>query len=470
MTRPPHQHVEVRSAYADSVALLQVSRTVAALPGVAAAQVAMATPLNLDVLAGMGFEVPDDAGPNDMVVALRLVDGDPTTLEAAVAGVDAALRALRSARPAAAGAQAPPRTTASALRGADPGDPVLVSVPGASAAVEAADALAAGHDVMIFSDNVPLEHEVALKRAAAERGLLVMGPDCGTAVLDGVGLGFANVTRPGPVGVVAASGTGCQQLLALLDHAGVGVSWALGVGGRDLGRAVGGLATREALRRLDADPGVERIVLVSKPPDDEVAAALASYAATLGTPVQLALLGPGLPDLTAVAEQVLADLGVPVPQWPVAGEVHREVRGELLVGLFAGGTLAQETELLCRQAGVPHEVVDLGDDELTHGRAHPMIDPTLRLERLVGALEHPHTGVVQVDVVLGHGADPDPAATLVPALAEAARPVVVSLVGTAADPQDLLAQRTALARVAEVHLSNAGATRRAIGLLTGGAR
>lgn len=98
------------------------------------------------------------------------------------------------------------------------------------------DALDAGSDVMIFSDNVPVEQEVALKQVAAQRSLLVMGPDCGTAVLDGLGLGFANVVEPGPVGLVAASGTGCQQVMALLDHAGVGVRAALGVGGRDLSR------------------------------------------------------------------------------------------------------------------------------------------------------------------------------------------------------------------------------------------
>ena len=145
-------------------------------------------------------------------------------------------------------------------------------MPGASALVEAMDALDAGHDVMVFSDNVPLEQEVALKRAAAERGLLVMGPDCGTAVVGGLGLGFANAVSPGPVGIVAASGTGCQQLLALLDHAGVGVTSALGVGGRDLSAEVRGPSTREALRRLDEDPAVELIVVVSKPPADEVAA------------------------------------------------------------------------------------------------------------------------------------------------------------------------------------------------------
>ena len=172
---------------------------------------------------------------------------------------------------------------------------------------------------MVFSDNVPVEQEVALKQTAADRGLLVMGPDCGTAVVGGVGLGFANATRPGPVGLVAASGTGCQQLLALLDHAGVGVGSALGVGGRDLSAEVGGLSTMEAMRRLDADDEVELIVVVSKPPAPEVATRIEEYAATLATPVELALLGPGRPDLTAAAEAVLARLGADAPAWPVDG-------------------------------------------------------------------------------------------------------------------------------------------------------
>src|SRR5688572_14842990 len=277
MSPPTKSHVELRSgAYADSVALLQVSRDVAAIDGVLAAQVAMATPLNVDVLAGMGFDVPA-ASPNDMVVALRVHDDD--ALDRGLAAVDRSLAAAvrRPAGGTGDGSLAPHRTTATALR-SNPGALVLVSTPGASAAVEAMDALDAGVDVM---------------RLAAERGLLVMGPDCGTAVVGGLGLGFANVVQPGPVGIVAASGTGCQQLLSLLDFADVGVTSALGVGGRDLSAEVGGLATREALRRLDLDESVELIVLVSKPPAPDVAAEIEAYVASLGTPVELALLGPG---------------------------------------------------------------------------------------------------------------------------------------------------------------------------------
>jgi len=471
-------HVELRpGAYADSVTLLQVSRAVQGVEGVATAQVAMATPLNLEVLEQMGFTLPASTA-NDMVVAIRL--DDASALDAALAAVDTALTRTTS-RDDHGATREPHRTTGAALREAGAGALVLVSVPGASATVEAMDALDAGHDVMLFSDNVPVEEEVALKTAAEARGLLVMGPDCGTAVVDGLGLGFANATSPGPVGIVAASGTGCQQLLALLDHAGVGVTNALGVGGRDLSSAVGGRSTREALRRLDADPEVELVVLVSKPPADDVAADIRGFAAALDTPVEIALLGPGQPDLTAAAERVLQRLGHAIPEWPVSGldkldhregrPDHREGRldhrkGDLLHGLFVGGTLRDEAALI---AGGEHPMVDFGADELTQGRAHPMIDPTIRLEHLSRVADDPRSGVVLLDVVLGHGAEPDPAAALAPVVRDVVArgvPVVVSCVGTTRDPQGLDAQRAALADAgAEVHLSNARATRRALDLL-----
>ncbi|WP_205471152.1 FdrA family protein [Nocardioides sp. SYSU D00038] len=471
-------HVELRGgAYADSVALLQVSRTVQGVEGVAAAQVAMCTPLNVEVLEQMGFEVPDAATPNDMVVAVRFADdaGDPDrALDRALAAVDEALAGL-GRRTSGSAEVAPARTTGRALREA-PGALALVSVPGPSALVEAMDALDAGHDVMVFSDNVPVEQEVALKRVASERGLLVMGPDCGTAVLGGVGLGFANTVRPGPVGLVAASGTGCQQVLALLDHAGVGVSHAIGVGGHDLSAEVRGLSTLEALRRLDADPAVETVLLVSKPPADDVAAEVRAFADGLSTPVGLALLGAGHPDLTEATEALLRSLGHEVPAWPVAGSASPATSGQLLRGLFVGGTLASEARIVAEGllgdgASDGHTFVDFGDDAYTAGRAHPMIDPTLRLEHLAEAGRDPETAVVLLDVVLGHGAEPDPAALLAPAVAALDQPVVVALVGTGGDPQDRDRQAAALVEAgAEVHLSNAGATRRAVSLLPGGPR
>ena len=484
-------HVEVRTgAYADSVTLLQVSRSVGTEPGVDAAMVAMATPLNLDLLAGMGFE-PPQAGPNDMVVAVRIAPGGE--LDAALAAVDRALTDARRAR--ATGTDdtvSPPRTTASALRDSD-ATLALISVPGPHAFVEAMDALTAGRDVMVFSDNVPLDQEIRLKAAAAERDLLVMGPDCGTAIVGGLGLGFSNAVRPGPVGVVSASGTGCQHVLSLLDAAGVGITAALGVGGRDLSEPVGGAATWQALRRLDADPATELIVVVSKPPARGVAAELRRFASELSTPVELLLLGRGEPDLTAGTERVLAALDRPAPTWPTWGKRAASPRQGSLRGLFGGGTLCDEAMVLAAEALGPvrsnipldpdlglgasltapaHLMIDFGDDALTAGRAHPMIDATLRLEQLATFAADPDTAVLLLDMVLGHGAHPDPATEFGPAIRSAVAddvPVVVALVGTAADPQGLDRQATRLADAgAEVFASNAAATHRAVALVDEG--
>ncbi len=226
--------------------------------------------------------------------------------------------AARPAPASAAPGTAPPRTVGSAARGqsgqSGQAGLALISVPGRHAFTEAMDALDAGCDVMVFSDNVPVEQEVRLKDVAAERGLLVLGPDCGTAVIGGVGLGFSHSVEPGPVGIVAASGTGCQQLLCLLDAAGVGVTAALGVGGRDLSSAVAGRSTIAALRALDDDPATELIVVVSKPPAAEVAHNVREIAGGLATPVQFAFIGEA--DLTEAAQAAIGALGRQVPQWP----------------------------------------------------------------------------------------------------------------------------------------------------------
>ncbi len=484
------EHVEARpGAYADSVTLMRVSADVRQADGVQAALIAMATELNLDLLPGMGFGPPPDIGPNDLLIAVRASDG--AALTTALAAVDTALSNRRVAGPGAAGAQ-PPRTTAAAVRASGPGL-ALISVPGRYAFAEAMDALEAGCDVMIFSDNVPVEQEITLKDIAAQRDLIVMGPDCGTAIVGGVGLGFAHTLAAGPVGLVAASGTGAQQVLCLLDYAGAGVSAALGVGGRDLSAAVGGRSARAALAALDADPGTELIVVVSKPPAADVAAGLRDLATGLATPVQFALIAPGEPDLTAATETAIRALGLPVPAWPHWPGPPGEARPGVLRGLFAGGTLCDEAMVIAtdrlgpirsniplrpelrlapRSAATGHAMIDFGDDELTAGRAHPMIDQSLRLGRLAAEAADPAVTVVLLDVVLGHGAHPDPAAELGPAIAAARASgrvaVVVSLIGAASDPQGPGRQAAVLqAAGAHVFASNAAAARFACDLIEG---
>ncbi len=489
--------VEVRTGtYHDSVSLMQASRTVQQVPGVSAALVAMATELNLELLAGMGFAAPQEAGPNDLLVAIRCAD---EARDAALAALAGALESGPAGGVSGGGGERPPRTigSAAARSGATL---ALVSVPGRHAFVEAMDALEAGLSVLVFSDGVPLAQEVLLKEEAARRDLLVMGPDCGTAIVAGTGLGFANVVRPGPVGIVAASGTGAQQLCCLLDAAGVGISHVLGVGGRDLSTEVAARSTLQALAALSADPATEVVVVVSKPPAAEVAARVQAAADELGKPVVMCLLGRGRPDLTATAAEALRTAGVEVPTWPhwPAREARepQEPRAGFLRGLFCGGTLCDEAMIIATAALGPiasniplqpdwtldgtmrapgHLMIDFGDDALTAGRPHPMIDPSLRTERLLAEARDPTTAVVLLDVVLGHGAAPDPAGDLAPAIAGARATaaadgrglaVVVSLCGTEGDPQGRDRQAGALAAVgAAVFGSNAEAARHAAALV-----
>ncbi|GCE00118.1 FdrA family protein [Embleya hyalina] len=481
-----------RGTYRDSVSLMQVSRSVSAVDGVTKALVAMATELNVGLLAGMGFETPDGAGPNDLIVAIRAEDEDALSRAKAVLETSLELSTGGGGGIGSAGG-VPPRTIRTAAASGTDATLALISVPGPHAFAEAVDALEAGLDVLIFSDNVPVEQEIRLKDMGRERGLLVMGPDCGTALVGGVGLGFANTVRGGPIGIVAASGTGSQELMCLLHAAGSGVSHCLGVGGRDLSEAVGARSTLQALAMLDADPNTELIVVVSKPPADAVAAEVERYAATLGTPVQLAFLGQGRDDLTAAATKALAAIGhagVEDRVWPA--ESPRAPRTGALRGLFCGGTLCDEAMIIAADrlgpvaSNIPlrpewalpadmhaagHLMIDFGDDGLTAGRPHPMIDPSLRLERLAEELADPAAAVLLLDVVLGHGAHADPAADLAAVLRTAgpdAPVVLISLCGTDLDPQDLEAQARTLADAgAEVHLSNAEAARRAVAIVEG---
>ncbi len=491
-------HIEVRrGSYHDSVTLLQVSQDVAAVDGVDDAIVAMATELNLAVLADLGFDRVDlgDATPNDMIIALRTADDE--ALRSALGAMERSLSASSRSTSGGDFQAPPPRTVGVAARSTDT-NLAMISVPGEYAFVEAMDALRAGLHVMLFSDNVPVEQEVALKREGARRGLLVMGPDCGTAIVGNVGLGFANVVRPGPVGMVAASGTGAQQVCCLLDEADVGLRHVLGVGGRDLSAEVGAASTLQALAALDADPATELIVIVSKPPDPEVADRVRNAARQCDTPVLLGFVGRDQLDLTAVADAAAERVDHPITnhrRWDPS-VIPSPAVGELR-GLFSGGTLCDEAMVIASAALGPvrsniplepdwaldgddadgHVMIDYGEDTMTRGRPHPMIDHSLRLNSLRREAQRPGSHVVLLDVVLGHGADADPAGALAPAVAGARRvaadrgdrlAVVVSLCGTRDDPQDRDRQAAALADAgATVHLSNAGAARDAVRLVSG---
>jgi FdrA protein len=468
--------------YADSVRLMGIARALRGRDGIAACEVAMGTPANLAALADLGAET--SASPGDVVVA---VDADGEDAEAALAEAERMLSSAgRPADGAGVGAPAAPRTlgSAAALAGANV---ALVSVPGEYAALEAHRALSRGLHVFLFSDHVSVEDEVALKRRGAERGLLVMGPGCGTAMLGGVGLGFANVVPSGSVGIVAAAGTGAQEVACLVAAAGGGVSHIVGVGGRDLSAGVGGLAFRQALALLGEDERTETVLLVSKPPSPDVVAALGD-ALPAGKRAVAAFVGLREADAEyevhhTLEAAALAAAGAPAPDMT---ELDRAVvarrdgaSGGAVLGLFSGGSLAHEALTILETALGPvagnvsgrddgadgHCVLDLGEEEYTQGRPHPMVDLDLRRSMLEEAAGDARIGCVLVDVVLGHGAHPDPAGELAPAVARVADGalVIARVCGTDDDPQDARAQTAALERAgAIVAPSNAAAARLAV--------
>jgi FdrA protein len=488
-----------RDTYLDSLLLMATTVTMDERPGVSWAGAVMASPRGLEDLGAAGFSADelDGLDANDLVLAATADDA-----EALEAALDAGREAAFSERAPTGGgaAEAPPAGIAEAVRRDPELTVAVVSVPGEYAALEAHHALTAGLHVLLFSDNVPVEEEVELKERALRLGRLVMGPGAGTAVLAGTGLGFANVlaargdgtqgdgTRgPGGVGVVAAAGTGAQEVCALLDRWGVPVTQVIGVGGRDLTTEVGGRMARAAARALDADPATDVLLLVSKPPAPEVAAAvLAECRRTPTVAVYLGLdereaTGGGaagrvrmVPTLEAGARTAAALAGADVPapgaglrEWVAAAARDLPARRRTVRGLFSGGTLCYEAQYVLERVlgpvwsneplrgerGLPAPegapvLLDLGAEEYTRGRPHPMIDPEGRLQLLRETAADPTVAVVLLDVVLGYGSVEDPAGRLAQVCAEVAAGggprVVTYLLGTEADPQGYSAQRARL--------------------------
>jgi FdrA protein len=436
----------VRNRYVDSVRLMKVAADVRARDDVQTCEIVMGTPANL---AALGLE--PDAGPADVVIA---VEGPEEALEAAESSLS------ERAEPAAAQAAAPRSLVASNANVA------LISVPGEYAVLEAHRALTCGMHVFLFSDHVTVEDEVALKRRGAGRGLLVMGPECGTAMLGGVGLGFANAVREGSVGIVAAAGTGAQEASVLLDRTGAGVSQIVGVGGRDLSADVGGIMFRAGMELLAADDGTDTLLLVSKPPDPDAVRSLGDVDVG-GKRVVAAFVGWHRADAPFEVHPTLeaGAFAAAGAERPADGTPDLRGGGELL-GLFSGGSLAYEAQTIL---GPGHRILDLGEEQYTQGRPHPMVD--LELRRRMLREDGPRAGCVLLDVVLGHGSHPDPAGDLAATLGELARdrPVIAHVCGTDADPQDAGRQETILREAGVVVApTNAAAARLAASVVADG--
>jgi FdrA protein len=500
------------SQYHDSVSLMLVARDLTKLPGVKDAAVVMATDANKSILEQSGLLSPEAqaASPNDLVIAVQAEDG---LGEAALAEAETLLQ-KKAAVEESAGYR--PKTIRNAIKARPDANVCVVSVAGRYAAGEAWEALRRGLHVLLFSDNVDLQDEIDLKSYARDHGLLLMGPGAGTTILNGVALGFANVVPQGPVGIVSAAGTGLQEVSTLLAKRDIGITQGLGVGGRDLSRDVGGVMMLEALKALQSDDATEVIVLISKPPSEDVAQAVLQQVGASDKRTVVCLLGgeldKGVPsNATIVSTLQEAGLlaarlaGGAVPDLEAMLEDERTrveaLAGELesgftsdqhyLRGLFSGGTLCYEAQVIWRGDGdlqvwsnapldkalkLPdstrsreHTVVDLGEEEFTVGRPHPMIDNDLRIRRIHQEAADPEVAVIMLDVVIGYGAHDDPASELGVAIRharsaaqEAGRQLVfvASVTGTEADPQVLSRQIATLQNAGVVLCdSNAEAAR-----------
>ncbi len=469
----------LKSSYYDSVVLMRVASQLKKQDEVSEVAMFMGTEGNHALLAQVGLttEKSREAGPQDLIVIV--------VAESKACADSATQEAIRMLTQRAPGQDTDldyrPRTLDTALGFLPDASLAFLSIPGEFAAREAGKCLDKQLNVFIFSDNVKIEAEIELKKKAREKNLLCMGPDCGTAYINGVGLGFANVVRPGRIGCIAASGTGLQAVVSELDRLGEGVSHGIGVGGRDLSREVNGIMTRYALELLENDPASEVIVLLSKPPHAEVVALLESLCSAMSTPVVTCFQGAHLTETAFVQASTLDEAAAmaaclvngsdyqarsfsePGHVSALLDRVGKKAAEKRVVGLFNGGTLAKEAGLLLSKElgivattldeGTAHIVVDLGDDQYTVGRPHPMIAPETRTEKLVelaktGGLVS--CGVVLVDLVLGNGSHHDPAQEMIQSI-ELLRStyglspeIVAVVIGTEMDPQDTQSQVTGL--------------------------
>ncbi len=509
-----------QDAHYDSVFLMLASKNVKAIPGVTEVVASMGTKTNVGLLVDIGFDksVLAQARPNDLIIAAQAQTED--IIEQAFEAVD---EFLSKKNDLSCDEEAYcPVSLNNAIRFSPESNMVLISIPGEYAAREARLALNNGLHVMMFSDNVSIEDEIELKELAEKKGLLMMGPDCGTAIINGSPLCFANSVRRGNIGLVAASGSGLQEVTCCIDKLGAGVSQALGTGGRDLkDPRVGGRMMKMGIHALSADDETKVIVVISKPPAKEVATEIIALLKNTGKPCIVCFLGQkkqAQKDNLRFAQNLEETAGISVelagatPSSPLddeysakrfkevaAGEIKKKTKTQKYIrGLFAGGTLADEARIILEEQGLDiysniqpdkafkledpltsqtHTLIDLGDDAFTIGRPHPMIDPSIRQERLKIELADPHVAVILMDFVLGFGAHENPAGQVQEFLENAQRQnrydldslsIIASITGTKTDFQDMAEQKRLLENMNCIVMpSNAQASRLAAEIIQG---
>ena len=507
----PSLVVVKKGMFRDSITLMKLSKQISEQKNVKQAAIVMATSLNKRYLEDIGFRDDDlkKAGPNDLVIAAEAISEE--SLNAALQEVER----LLSTQAAIEAKESRPSTLEDALEIMPDANLVVISVPGEFAKREAMKALKRGLNVFLFSSNVSIEEEIELKKFAWERQLLVMGPDCGTAFINNVVLGFGNVVNRGEVGIVSASGTGLQQVSTLIHNAGFGVSHAIGTGSNDLAEKVGGLMMKRGIKLLEEDEETRVVALISKPPSASIARKILKIAESSSKPTVINFLGAkfeskgkkwyGTSTLEDAAEAVCAILRNKKPRSIIFTKSKEEVTStassefthfsdnqKYIRGIFSGGTLCYEAMIVLSpllgaihsnvsietkmklenvNKSVEHTFIDMGSEEFTVGRAHPMIDFTLTKMRILQETRDPEVAVILIDIVLGYGAHSDPADEIIPVIIKAKSlakesgrylSFVASVVGTEKDPQNAIEQCIRLQKAGVIVMpSNAQAARMA---------
>lgn len=503
-----------KNYYQDSMKLMQISQKLSALPGVRKASAVMATEANLKMLrdAGIIKQIAEATSANDFVIAIE-AESEKAAKEA-IEKLDSFLSPTQFG----VTVKTEYKNLDSAYTALPQANLAIISVPGQYAKMEVAKAIGTGLHTFLFSDNLTIEEEIELKERAEERGLLIMGPGCGTAIINGIGLGFANVVRRGPIGVVAAAGTGMQEVTSLIHNCGSGISHAIGLGGRDLSEKVGGIMAMGAIKMLRDNRSTEILLLVSKPPSEKVAQKVINAVRESKKPAVVCFLGNKFDKRTdsnihfssTLEEAALEALKFTKGK---AGQSHTirdktwekqaekfirsfDSKQRYLRGLFSGGTLCYEAQHILAPilgkiySNAPlykenklhdsnqsqgHTCIDLGEEEFTLGRPHPMIDATIRQERLITEASDLTTALILFDVVLGHVASPDPAGDLIPAIKEADKfarskkrslAFVAHVCGTEEDPQHLKSQEKRLKEAGVLVLPTNALASRVAGWIT----
>lgn len=482
-----------KNAYHDSVTLMSLSGKILSREGVEEAVVSMATQMNKDLLANIGLMTDEasEATENDLIIAVKATE--EAIVEATMVFIDESLNSKKQKK--SKDGNQPVKTFNAAINAVPGANMAVISVPGEYAAREARQALKSGLHVMLFSDNVSIEDERTLKEFGCEKGLFVMGPDCGTAIINQAGLCFANRVNEGGIGLVAASGTGLQEVAVQIDRMGYGITQAIGTGGRDLHQDIGGIMMLEGLRALDADEKTKVITLISKPPAKSVQDKILAEIKNISKPVVVGFLDGDreavenagarfAPTLIEAARQsvklldkqatVDASLDQEVLRWATREIERLQSEQQFVRGLFCGGTLTSEALSIIRSMGetvksnvakkreekidditvsVGHSLLDMGDDDFTKGKPHPMIEPALRNERIIQEAKDPQTAVLLLDFELGYGSHEDPVGESIETIKEAMQhaesegrnlSVVAYICGTSSDKQGYKAQENKL--------------------------